>query len=276
MPPTAAATRSARCISSLTGRCSSGSATARTAVPDPLAPRPGPRTASTARSCASTRTARHRRTTRSTTARTPSGRRCGCTASATVPFRRQPGERRHLVRRRRLEHVGRGQPRRQGSATTAGRATRATAASGYQIALPVPAPPAGRRKLRRSSPTTTAVGTAVIGGPFYTGTLYPEQYQGNYFFADYTGNFIKRIVFDASDNPVGACSRSPRTCRRRCHSRSGPDGMIYYCRSRPVRSGASDTTARRGRRPATPKYGLLASRPWRSRARGPSTPAAGR
>ena len=72
-----------------------------------------------------------------------------------------------------------------------------------------------------------SVGTAAIGGPFYTGTLYPQQYQGSFFYADYTGNFIKRIVFDAQHNPVGATSfatdvQSPVSLE------VGPDGMIYY------------------------------------------------
>ena len=72
-----------------------------------------------------------------------------------------------------------------------------------------------------------SVGTAVIGGPFYTGSLYPAQYRGNYFFADYSGNFIKRITFDASGNPTGTVSfatgvDSPVSLEL------GPDGMIYY------------------------------------------------
>ena len=46
-----------------------------------------------------------------------------------------------------------------------------------------------------------SVGTAVIGGPFYTGTLYPQQYQGSFFFGDYSGDFIKRVVFDDQHNP---------------------------------------------------------------------------
>ena len=69
--------------------------------------------------------------------------------------------------------------------------------------------------------------SAVIGGPFYTGTLYPEQYRGNYFFADYTGNFIRRVVFDEAQSPVSVETfatdvPSPVSLEQ------GPDGMIYY------------------------------------------------
>ena len=49
-----------------------------------------------------------------------------------------------------------------------------------------------------------SVGSAVIGGPIYTASLYPQQYQGSFFYGDYTGNFIRRVVFDAQRNPVSS------------------------------------------------------------------------
>jgi hypothetical protein len=69
--------------------------------------------------------------------------------------------------------------------------------------------------------------SAVIGGPFYTGTLYPQDYRGNFFFSDYSGNFIKRVVFDADHRPVSVQPfatdvEGPVALAR------GPDGMIYY------------------------------------------------
>jgi glucose/arabinose dehydrogenase/chitodextrinase len=69
--------------------------------------------------------------------------------------------------------------------------------------------------------------SAVIGGPFYTGTLYPEQYRGNYFFADYTGNFIRRVVFDEAQAPVSVetfATNVPSPVSLEL----GPDGMLYY------------------------------------------------
>jgi glucose/arabinose dehydrogenase/PKD repeat protein len=37
--------------------------------------------------------------------------------------------------------------------------------------------------------------SAVIGGPFYTGTSYPAQYQKSYFFADYVRGFIGQLKY---------------------------------------------------------------------------------
>ncbi len=72
-----------------------------------------------------------------------------------------------------------------------------------------------------------STGSAVIGGPIYTGTAYPAEYRDNFFFADYSGNFIKRVVFDSEHRPVsvqpfatGVTSPVALTL--------GPDGMIYY------------------------------------------------
>ena len=70
-------------------------------------------------------------------------------------------------------------------------------------------------------------GSAVIGGPFYTGTVYPQQYRDSFFFGDYSGNFIKRVVFDSEHRPVSVQPfatgvESPVSLTM------GPDGMIYY------------------------------------------------
>ena len=70
-------------------------------------------------------------------------------------------------------------------------------------------------------------GSAVIGGPFYTGTAYPQEYWDNFFFADYSGNWIQRVVFDAEHRPVSVQPfatdvESPVSLTL------GPDGMIYY------------------------------------------------
>ena len=69
-----------------------------------------------------------------------------------------------------------------------------------------------------------SVGSAVIGGPFYTGTLYPQQYRGNFFFADYSGDFIKRVVFDANSNPVVDAAVRDRRRRARSSLTSVPTG----------------------------------------------------
>ena len=71
------------------------------------------------------------------------------------------------------------------------------------------------------------VGATIIGGPVYTGNAYPVPYRGNLFFADYVGRWIKRVVFDASGNPVSVQPfatdvNSPVALA------AGPDGMLYY------------------------------------------------
>jgi len=70
------------------------------------------------------------------------------------------------------------------------------------------------------------VGTTTIDGTFYTGLLYPA-YQGNYFFADYTSKWIKRMVFDANDNVVNVLPFAANVSGP-VDLEMGPDGTIYY------------------------------------------------
>jgi glucose/arabinose dehydrogenase len=44
------------------------------------------------------------------------------------------------------------------------------------------------------------MGSAVVGGTFYTATSYPSQYRNRFFFADFSGNWIKVAVTDANHN----------------------------------------------------------------------------
>ncbi|MEO6543495.1 MAG: PQQ-dependent sugar dehydrogenase, partial [Nitrospiraceae bacterium] len=71
------------------------------------------------------------------------------------------------------------------------------------------------------------VGNAAIGGPFYTATLYPEVYRGNWFVADYAQGWIKRLVFDGAGTllttvPFATGLSGPVDLEL------GPDGMLYY------------------------------------------------
>ena len=110
--------------------------------------------------------------------------------------------------------------------TSAGPATRATVRSR-----------SSRVSSRRSAPLSAVTppfhtydhgsGSAVIGGPFYTGTAYPQQYRDNFFFADYTGNFIKRVVFDSEHRPVSV-QPFATDVQNPVALTLGPDGMIYY------------------------------------------------
>ncbi len=71
-----------------------------------------------------------------------------------------------------------------------------------------------------------SVGSAVIGGPIYTGTAYPQQYRDSFFFADYTGNFIKRVVLDSAHHPVSVQTFATDV-QNPVALTVGPDGMIY-------------------------------------------------
>ncbi len=46
------------------------------------------------------------------------------------------------------------------------------------------------------------VGYCLIGGLFYTGSLYPPQYRNRYFYADYGNNWIRAAGFDSTDHLV--------------------------------------------------------------------------
>jgi glucose/arabinose dehydrogenase/fibronectin type 3 domain-containing protein len=70
-------------------------------------------------------------------------------------------------------------------------------------------------------------GSAAIGGPIYTGTAYPAQYRNNFFFGDYSGNFIKRVVLDAGGEPVSVQPFATATASP-VSLVQGPDGLIYY------------------------------------------------
>ncbi|GAB7007487.1 hypothetical protein JCM18899A_49620 [Nocardioides sp. AN3] len=69
--------------------------------------------------------------------------------------------------------------------------------------------------------------TAVIGGPFYEGTAYPQQYRDNWFYADYTGNWIKRVTFDSAHNPTGIQTFATNV-QAPVSLAVGPDGLLYY------------------------------------------------
>ena len=65
--------------------------------------------------------------------------------------------------------------------------------------------------------------SAVTGGFVYHGTAFPSGYDGSYFFADYTQNWIKRLSVDASGNLAGVSNFEPAD-----GSVDGPYGDIVY------------------------------------------------
>ena len=67
----------------------------------------------------------------------------------------------------------------------------------------------------------------MIGGPIYNGTAYPAKYRNSFFFGDYSGNFIKRVVLDDQGEPVSVQPFATQT-ESPVSLTQGPDGLIYY------------------------------------------------
>jgi glucose/arabinose dehydrogenase len=70
-------------------------------------------------------------------------------------------------------------------------------------------------------------GSCIIGGDFYTGVEYPEEYQGNYFYGDFSGEWFGRAVLDAGGDVVTTETFAtgvpgPTSLEQ------GPDGLLYF------------------------------------------------
>jgi glucose/arabinose dehydrogenase len=66
-------------------------------------------------------------------------------------------------------------------------------------------------------------GCAITGGVFYRGSQLPEEYHGNYFFADFCGQWIKRLLPDGS--VADFATEAPK---RVIDLEVSPDGSLYY------------------------------------------------
>jgi hypothetical protein len=77
---------------------------------------------------------------------------------------------------------------------------------------------------------TSAAGGSIIGGVFYSGTNYPEEYRGDFFFGDYSMQFIQRMEFDAGGTAVGSPVgfADPVGAGAPVQFRNGPDGNLWY------------------------------------------------
>ena len=75
---------------------------------------------------------------------------------------------------------------------------------------------------------------AITAGFVYHGTQFPSSYEGNFFFADYVQNWIKRMTFDASGNVTGVFNFEPLDGSVDgpygdiVKMVEGPDGALYY------------------------------------------------
>jgi glucose/arabinose dehydrogenase/chitodextrinase len=76
--------------------------------------------------------------------------------------------------------------------------------------------------------------SAVTGGFVYHGTQFPSSYQGDYFFADYTQNWIRRLHLDANGNVLSVNNFEPADGSVDgpygdiVYLIEGPDGALYY------------------------------------------------
>jgi glucose/arabinose dehydrogenase len=66
-------------------------------------------------------------------------------------------------------------------------------------------------------------GCAITGGAFYRGTEFPKEYQGNYFFADYCNQWIKRLLPDGTE--ADFVTEGPKSV---ADLEVSPDGILYY------------------------------------------------
>jgi glucose/arabinose dehydrogenase len=75
---------------------------------------------------------------------------------------------------------------------------------------------------------------AITAGFVYHGTQFPSSYQGSFFFADYTQNWIRRVTFDANGNVNGVFNFEPPDGSVDgpygdiVYLVEGPDGALYY------------------------------------------------
>jgi glucose/arabinose dehydrogenase/chitodextrinase len=79
----------------------------------------------------------------------------------------------------------------------------------------------------------SGVSGSITGGFVYHGTQFPSGMQGNYFFADYAGHWIKRMAFDANGNISGVFNFEPPTGNNNSAGdivdlTEGPEGALYY------------------------------------------------
>jgi glucose/arabinose dehydrogenase len=70
----------------------------------------------------------------------------------------------------------------------------------------------------------------IICGPVYRATLFPPEYRGNLFYADWVNGWIRRLSFDDSGNiTADTVFDSGPSSFSITDLRVGPDGALYYC-----------------------------------------------
>jgi len=72
------------------------------------------------------------------------------------------------------------------------------------------------------------VSAAIVGGPFYTGTNYPQEYRGAYFFGDYARGWIQFLTVDSSNNLVSGPTMFGSDLPGPVEIQMFGDGNLYY------------------------------------------------
>ncbi|HWM10798.1 MAG TPA: LamG-like jellyroll fold domain-containing protein, partial [Solirubrobacteraceae bacterium] len=91
---------------------------------------------------------------------------------------------------------------------------------------------------------------SVTGGFVYRGTQFPAAYRGDYFFADYAQNWIKRMSFDAAGNVTGVYAFEPPDGSVDgpygdiVDLAEGPDGSLWYVDAGPFERGDAGSIRR--------------------------------
>jgi glucose/arabinose dehydrogenase len=79
-----------------------------------------------------------------------------------------------------------------------------------------------------SFPYSNFVGGSSIGGVFYEGESYPEEYHGSYFFAEFNNQWAKSFKFDANNNPQSKVDFHPAIVGLISFAYNKFDESLYY------------------------------------------------
>lgn len=77
-------------------------------------------------------------------------------------------------------------------------------------------------------------GASLTGGEVYRGSQFPSEWDGVYFYGDFTRDFIRYVTFDQAGNPNGDFAFVPtpevtqQIANQVVHIATGPDGALYY------------------------------------------------
>jgi glucose/arabinose dehydrogenase len=77
-------------------------------------------------------------------------------------------------------------------------------------------------------PFSNFTGNAAIGGVFYPGHVYPEEYHDTYFFAEFNDKWVKTLSLDVNNNPVSKSDFSPNLPGLIYLTYNPYDEFLYY------------------------------------------------